>query len=910
MDPRAPTLGAYVTLGELGRGGMGIVYKAHAPDGQTVAIKLLRNKDPAALARFERERRLLAQAGAGFVPLLDAGASAQGPYFVMPLVEGGTLRDRLQTGPLPVDEVVRIGRALATTLARAHEQGIVHRDLKPENVLFTKEGEPLVADLGLAKHWSGAEGATSARLSLTGDFLGTAGYMAPEQMESARDATPAADVFALGAILHECLAGRPTFFGATLIEVLTAVSAGAHLDVRVARPETPRWLAAIVERALARHPGDRFQDAGELARTLAAERAPRRRLAWLAPLLLAAGLAAALATRRPETEAPPPVAAVTTSVAPRATPGRVPALCAGFARTSLATLVEVVNDYQGSHSSPVEAVAISHDGTRLATGAGSVVAVWSLAARELEEVRSFRLASGSVLSLAWSDDDARLLAGTSEGVLHELDPATGEDLALRSKFEGAIGSISLAPNGLVVTGVERRALVVSMASRDLVPSRVYRAPIKKVCVTHGGAQFVVVLADGYLDYVSLGATAQRELEIGTNIDAIAFTRDGRFAAAAGADHRVYLLDLEGDGFTTGFGKLDGRASAIEYSPAADLIYCAVGTHIKVLNNDLHQQRTTFDVPDEPTALAATTSGTLVVASRDGMVRVLDAANGVDRHPRSGHGGAVLAVDATPDGTLVSASADQTIRVLDAERHEEILRAKAGAVRGVAVSRDGRILVSVHADGKLRNWDLAARSARVVKTRGARGVLLTPAGRAVTWGTDDPPRVWRLDTLRPDLTFEHAGAVTAAAISPSGTRVVLASGDGSFEVRSLSTGQELGRSKIEAAVASCAFLGEEELLLGDAVGGLRSWSLARATETTRFVGHAQAVRALAVTPDAGRVLSASDDGTIRIWDRAGRQLDVIDLASSTDRATSIVCRDAHAFAVGTARGVVLRFALTD
>jgi hypothetical protein len=450
---------------------MGTVYKARGPSGETVAVKLLRHKAPAALARFERERRLLAQIGVGFVPLLEAGASPQGPYFVMPLVEGGTLRDRLAPGRLPVAEVVRIGRVLAATLARAHEEGIVHRDLKPENVLFTREGEPLVADLGLAKHWRGAGGATSARLSLTGDFLGTAGYMAPEQMESARDVTPAADVFALGAILHECLGGRPTFFGATLLEVLTAVSVGAHLDVRVACPETPPWLAAVVERALARDPVDRFQDAGELARALAAERAPRRPLAWLAlPLLVVAGLVVALTTRRPDVEAPPSVAAVTTSAAPSLPPGRVPALCSGFARTSLATLVEVVNDYQGSHARPVEAIAVSHDGTRLATGAGNVVALWNLAARELEEVRSTRIASGSVLSLAWSEDDARILAGTSEGVLHELDPATGEDSVWRSRFEGAIGSLSVSPNGLVVAGVERRALVVSMVSRDVIPS--------------------------------------------------------------------------------------------------------------------------------------------------------------------------------------------------------------------------------------------------------------------------------------------------------------------------------------------------------------------------------------------------------------------------------------------------------
>jgi serine/threonine-protein kinase len=145
-------VGAYEVLSELGRGGMGAVYRASAPDGNIVALKVLLALDTEKLARFERERRLLSifTAQDGFVPLLDAGVCEAGPYVVMPLLEGGTLRARLQKGALGIEETIELARALARAVGRAHARGVVHRDLKPENILFTKEGRPLVADLGLA----------------------------------------------------------------------------------------------------------------------------------------------------------------------------------------------------------------------------------------------------------------------------------------------------------------------------------------------------------------------------------------------------------------------------------------------------------------------------------------------------------------------------------------------------------------------------------------------------------------------------------------------------------------------------------------------------------------------------------------------------------------------------------------
>jgi tetratricopeptide (TPR) repeat protein/tRNA A-37 threonylcarbamoyl transferase component Bud32 len=298
-------VGPYEVVSELGRGGMGVVYRARSVSGDDVAVKILHENDETALARFERERRILGlfTSRDGFVPLMDAGMSEKGPYLVMPFVPGGTLRRRLEKGPLPIDEALALARALAQALAGAHARGIIHRDLKPENVLFAADGKPLIADLGLAKHFLRSAEDKSFSLSETGEVLGTAGYMAPEQAGDAVHAGPEADVFALGAILHECLVGRRAFEGTDNFERLARAAQGMARPIRELLPEVPVHVAKAIERALFVDPTRRFRDAAQFHDALAK---PRSR--W--PLVAGAGvvLVAALAfvffpRRLPE---PPP----------------------------------------------------------------------------------------------------------------------------------------------------------------------------------------------------------------------------------------------------------------------------------------------------------------------------------------------------------------------------------------------------------------------------------------------------------------------------------------------------------------------------------------------------------------------------------------------------------------------------
>jgi tetratricopeptide (TPR) repeat protein len=315
-------IGPYEVVSTLGQGGMGVVYAARSTEGRSVAVKVLRKNEGEVVARFERERRLLASFGEaeGFVPLLDAGTTPEGPYLVMPLVPGGTLRKKLEAGPLGIEETVELGRSLAAALGAAHARGVVHRDMKPENVLLTAQGLPLIADLGLAKHFDlGAPGASqTVSLSRRGGLRGTAGYMAREQMADAKIVGPTADVFSLGVILYECLAGEPPFLGESFFEVLAKVSAGSVEPLRGRRPDMPAWLAAVVERALAPAAWDRFPDGLALGRALEAGgakapggRLPAGVLVGTGVVLLAGalGLGHAVMARQPDapkTEAPAP----------------------------------------------------------------------------------------------------------------------------------------------------------------------------------------------------------------------------------------------------------------------------------------------------------------------------------------------------------------------------------------------------------------------------------------------------------------------------------------------------------------------------------------------------------------------------------------------------------------------------
>jgi TolB-like protein len=253
----------YVVRRELGAGGMAVVYLAEDPrHGRPVAVKVLRSELAAALGpeRFLREIRIAARLRhPNIVPLYDSGDAAGLLYYVMPYIEGESLRDRLRRErQLAVDEAVGIAREVADALAHAHEHELIHRDIKPENILL-EGGHALVADFGIARAVGSA--ATTQVTTATGLAIGTPAYMSPEQAlgDAALDAR--SDVYALGCILYEMLAGEPPYTGPTAQAIVARRLAEPVRSLRIVREAVSDQLERVVMRALARVPADRFPSA-------------------------------------------------------------------------------------------------------------------------------------------------------------------------------------------------------------------------------------------------------------------------------------------------------------------------------------------------------------------------------------------------------------------------------------------------------------------------------------------------------------------------------------------------------------------------------------------------------------------------------------------------------------------------
>ncbi|HZI63867.1 MAG TPA: serine/threonine-protein kinase, partial [Thermoanaerobaculia bacterium] len=285
-------LGPYEVGDLLGAGGMGEVYRARDPRlGREVAIKVLPaelGRDASRLRRFEQEARAASALNhPNILTVFDVGVIGETSYLVTELLEGSSLRARLQRAdgsrpggppsgaPLPLRTAVEWATEIARGLAAAHERGIVHRDLKPDNVFITREGRVKILDFGLAKHTAEAregtaEASTEIALTTAGTILGTVGYMSPEQVRG-EPAGARSDVFSFGCVLHELLTGERAFPGGSAPEVMSAILRDEPAALAGASgAAVPEALAGVLARCLAKEPARRYGSAAELVAALEA----------------------------------------------------------------------------------------------------------------------------------------------------------------------------------------------------------------------------------------------------------------------------------------------------------------------------------------------------------------------------------------------------------------------------------------------------------------------------------------------------------------------------------------------------------------------------------------------------------------------------------------------------------------
>jgi eukaryotic-like serine/threonine-protein kinase len=271
--PERTRLGPYEIVGRLGVGGMGEVYKAtDIRLDRTVAIKILPahlSADPESQLRFDREAKAIAALNHPHIcALYDVGRDAGITFLVMEFIEGETLEQRILPGPVPMDDGIRIGVAIADALAKAHARGIVHRDIKPSNVMVTNDGLVKVLDFGLAKLQPDPFGVdvtavATTNLSISGKIVGTVAYMSPEQAEG-RPIDDRSDLFSFGVLLYEMFTGSRPFSGETPVSVISSILRDVPSPLREFNPELPPELDAFVATCLSKDPRERVHSAREI----------------------------------------------------------------------------------------------------------------------------------------------------------------------------------------------------------------------------------------------------------------------------------------------------------------------------------------------------------------------------------------------------------------------------------------------------------------------------------------------------------------------------------------------------------------------------------------------------------------------------------------------------------------------
>jgi serine/threonine protein kinase/Tol biopolymer transport system component len=428
-------LGTYEILAPIGAGGMGEVYRARDSRlGREVAIKVLPRdlaSTPEIIARFEREARLISSLNHPNICIVhDVGREGDDFYLVMEMIEGESLAERTQRGPLPAAEVLRFGIQIADALDRAHRAGIVHRDLKPGNVMLARSGAKLL-DFGLARSGGGPVAQTtsginsptmSRPLTAEGSIVGTFQYMAPEQLEG-KEADARTDIWALGCVLYEMATGKRAFAGKSQASLISAIMSSEPAPIAQVAPMNPPALDRLVRACLAKDPDERIQTAHDV----------KLQLQWIAEGGSQAGVPAPVAAKRRKREGLAWLWAAAATVASVA--------LAMIALKPKPVPKPVIFELTPpSQVRSIDLPRISPDGRRLAFNATDSLGVQSIWVRQMNSLDAQRLPGTEGASRPIWSPDGRFLAYFADGKLYKIDVSGGPPIAICDAPRGADGS--------------------------------------------------------------------------------------------------------------------------------------------------------------------------------------------------------------------------------------------------------------------------------------------------------------------------------------------------------------------------------------------------------------------------------------------------------------------------------------
>ncbi|CAN5291815.1 hypothetical protein BH10PLA2_BH10PLA2_08880 [soil metagenome] len=854
-----PLLADYEIRGELGRGGMGIVYRARQKSlDRSVALKVLRTVGMGTSAdaeRFRNEAVFVAQLDhPHIVPIYEVGEQNGSLYYSMKLIEGGSLRDhlaRFQNEPRKAGQLVA---TVARAVQHAHQYGILHRDLKPSNILLDGDDQPHVTDFGLAKRLE-----NDSELTQSGDLLGTPSYMAPEQATGKlASATIATDVYGLGSVLYALLTGCPPFRADSVLGTLDLVRQGTPDPPSSRNKRVDRDLQTICLKCLEKEPRQRYTTAEALANDL--ER-------WLRDEPIRARPAQGWerlrkwARRRPTTAALALVSAATVIAVivgvglfnfhlsqALDTSDRLRA--DGLIRESSmrrvlyvadmrdarhswengndARALEILQRYvpqeaeedlrgwewhyldncchgelqhlQG-HAAPILSMTVSPDERLLATSDKSgVIKAWSLPA--MRELKRIQYAAKEVNCVAFSPDGRTLATTGQDRFIHLWETTGWTEIKKLQGHNGTILAIAFSPDGTRLVSAARDARIMV---HDVAAGR-----------------------------------ASHSWAAGASLTSVVWSADGRSIASTGDDNMVKLWEASTGQSIGRMGPRDEKDLCLQFAP--DGTWLAAGGY----GEELH----VWDLKTQTLASTVHCRGSIRDLALDPSARLLAAA---DRA-----GSLSLWQFAGRRGEL---------RLL--RRH---LANKSG-LRAVRFLNRGQSFITASEDGAIQSWDLTAVAGRQTFSLTQLVVDLSTDQRlALRASADGTTSLWDLERGESQCSLtSHTGAVKNGDFSARGGLVATAGADKQILVSDVSTGKLVARIPAKSPIPCRVALSPDGALLANAGANhsVEVWDVRSGKIRCVLEGHSEPCHVVLFSPDGRTLASADGVGTIRLWDwRAG------------------------------------------